>query len=95
MVSAASLGDARVMEEAVVEIEATSNEGHVHARSVLGFLSRMGMMRERNKVARFLFFCLGLIFMFFDSVVVIWGFFFFKWVFFLCLFAKKIYGFEG
>ena len=65
MVSAASLGDARVMEEAVVEIEATSNEGHVHARSVLGFLSRMGMMRERNKVARFLFFCLGLIFMFF------------------------------
>ena len=42
----------------------------------------------------FLVFCLGLIFMFFDSVVVIWGFLFSSG-FFLCLFAKKIYGFEG
>ena len=89
MVSAASLGDARVMEEAVVEIEATSNEGHVHARSVLGFLSRMGMMRERNKVARFLFFCLGLIFMFFDSVVVIWVFFFPMVFFFFVIVSQE------
>ena len=29
-----------------------------------------------GKFQLFLFFCLGLIFMFFDSVVVIWGFFF-------------------
>ena len=41
----------------------------------------------------FLLFCLGLIFMFFDSVVVIWGFF--SSGIFLYLFAKKIYGFEG
>ena len=45
-------------------------------------------------VAGFLFFCLGLIFMFFDLMVVIWGFFF-PVGFFLCFFAKKIYGFEG
>ena len=77
MVLMASSGNVRVMEEAVAKIEAASNEGHAHVRSVLGFLSGMRMMRERNKVAGFLFFCLGLIFMFFDSVVVIWGFFFF------------------
>ncbi|XP_023907823.1 ERAD-associated E3 ubiquitin-protein ligase component HRD3A isoform X1 [Quercus suber] len=55
MVSAASSGDARVMEEAVAEIEAASNEGYAHARSVLGFLSGMGMMRARNKAKAFLF----------------------------------------
>ena len=48
MVSTAILGDAWVMEEAVAEVEATSNEGHAHTRSVLGFLSGMEMMRERG-----------------------------------------------
>ena len=49
------MGNAWVMEEAVVEIKVASNERHVHARSVLGFLFRMGMMRERNKAKAFLF----------------------------------------
>ena len=39
-------------------------------------------------VARFLFFCLGLIFMFFDSVVVIWVFFFPNGFFCVCLLIK-------
>ena len=59
--------------------------------------------------AGFLFFCLGLMFMFFDLVVVIWGFLFvcpmifcsifindsIDLGFFVCLFAKKNYEFEG
>ena len=40
-------------------------------------------------VAGFLFFCLGLIFMFFDSVVVIWVFFFFSSGFFFCVFLPR------
>ena len=42
-------------------------------------------------VAGFLFFCLGLIFMFFDSMVVIWGFFFFFFSsgFFFCVFLPR------
>ena len=46
--------------------------------------------RERNKVAGFLFFCLGLIFMFFYSVVVIWGFFF-QWVFFVFVSQENLW----
>ncbi|XP_059454556.1 ERAD-associated E3 ubiquitin-protein ligase component HRD3A [Corylus avellana] len=55
MVAAASSGDARVMEEAAAEIEAAASEGHAHARSVLGFLYGMGMMRETNKAKAFLY----------------------------------------
>lgn len=55
MVAAASEGDAQVMEEAVAKIEAAANEGHAHARSVLGFLYGMGMMREANKAKAFLY----------------------------------------
>ena len=36
-------------------------------------------------VARFPFFCLGLVFMFFDSMVVIGGFFFFFFSGFFCV----------
>ena len=43
------------MEEAAAEIEtAAKEEGDPHARSVLGFLYGMGMMRERNKAKAFL-----------------------------------------
>jgi SEL1 protein len=55
MFAAVSSGDARVMEEAAAEIEAAGSEGHAHARSVLGFLYGMGMMRETNKAKAFLY----------------------------------------
>ena len=55
MISASTNGDARIMEEATVEIETSANtEGDPHARSVLGFLYGIGMMRERNKAKAFL-----------------------------------------
>ncbi|GMJ14894.1 EMS-mutagenized bri1 suppressor 5 [Hibiscus trionum] len=55
MISACTNGDARLMEEAAAEIETAANtEGDPHARSVLGFLYGMGMMRERNKAKDFL-----------------------------------------
>ncbi|KAK8503969.1 hypothetical protein V6N12_019136 [Hibiscus sabdariffa] len=55
MISASTNGDARLMEEAAAEIETAANtEGDPHARSVLGFLYGMGMMRERNKAKNFL-----------------------------------------
>ena len=42
-------------EEAAAEIETEANtKGDPHARSVLGFLYGMGMMRERNKAKAFL-----------------------------------------
>ena len=45
-------------------------------------------------VAGFLFFFLGLIFMFFNSVVVIWGFFFSSGVFCVCL-PRKFMGLKA
>ncbi|XVE58869.1 hypothetical protein DITRI_Ditri04bG0203500 [Diplodiscus trichospermus] len=55
MISASTSGDARLMEEAAAEIETAANtEGGPHARSVLGFLYGMGIMRERNKAKAFL-----------------------------------------
>ncbi|KAF5445512.1 hypothetical protein F2P56_034559 [Juglans regia] len=55
MVSAASSGDARLMEEAAAEIENAASEGHAHARSVLGFLHGMGLMKQRNKAKSFMY----------------------------------------
>lgn len=55
MLSAASSGDARLTEEAVGEIEAAADEGNAHARSVLGFLYGLGMMREKNKAKAFMY----------------------------------------
>ncbi|XP_040996581.1 ERAD-associated E3 ubiquitin-protein ligase component HRD3A [Juglans microcarpa x Juglans regia] len=55
MLLAASSGDARLTEEAVGEIEATADEGNAHARSVLGFLYGLGMMREKNKAKAFMY----------------------------------------
>lgn len=49
MVSVASSGDTRLMEEAAAEIENSASGGHAHARSVLGFLHGMGLMKQRNK----------------------------------------------
>ncbi|XWS37568.1 hypothetical protein CRYUN_Cryun19dG0054900 [Craigia yunnanensis] len=50
MISASTNGDTRIMEEAAADIEKSANtEGDPHARSVLGFLYGIGMMRERNK----------------------------------------------
>ena len=45
-------------------------------------------------VAGFLFFCLCLIFMLFNSVVVIWGFFFFSGFFCVCL-PRKFMGLKA
>lgn len=55
MVTASSRGDARGMEEAASEMEATAAAGHPHAQSVMGFLYGMGMVRERNKAKSFLY----------------------------------------
>ena len=46
-------------------------------------------------LARFLFFCLGLIFMFFDSVVVIWGFYFSVGFFFCVCLLRKLMGLKA
>ncbi|CAK9158646.1 unnamed protein product [Ilex paraguariensis] len=55
MVNAASRGDERLMAEAEAEIEAAARKGCANAQSVMGFLTRMGMGRERNKAASFLY----------------------------------------
>ncbi|KAK6925303.1 Sel1-like repeat [Dillenia turbinata] len=55
MVSAASSGEPRLMEEAAAEIEASAEEGNAHAQSALGFLYYIGMARERNKGKGFLY----------------------------------------
>ncbi|KAK6921284.1 Sel1-like repeat [Dillenia turbinata] len=55
MVSAASSGEPRLMEEAAAEIEAATGGGNAHAQSALGFLYHMGMARERSKGKGFLY----------------------------------------
>ncbi|KAJ7975247.1 ERAD-associated E3 ubiquitin-protein ligase component HRD3A [Quillaja saponaria] len=55
MMSAASSGEVRLMEEAIGEIEAAAESGYPAAQSVLGFLYGMGQMRERNKAKAFLY----------------------------------------
>ncbi|GAV81093.1 Sel1 domain-containing protein [Cephalotus follicularis] len=49
ILSAASGGDLRLMEEAAEEIEEAAGRGNPHTQSVLGFLYAMGMTKERNK----------------------------------------------
>lgn len=49
MVSAGSSGNARVMEEAMSEINAAASKGHAHARSVQGFLYGTGMMGDQEE----------------------------------------------
>lgn len=55
MVSAASSGEPRLMEEATSEIEAAAKGGDPHSRSVLGFFYQMGMGKERNKAKAILY----------------------------------------
>lgn len=55
MVSSASSGDERTMEEAASEIEASAVAGNPHAQSALGFLYGMGQMRERSKAKALLY----------------------------------------
>ena len=55
MMSAVSSADVRLMEEAAGEIEAAAESGYPGAQSVLGFLSGMGLLRERSKSKAFLY----------------------------------------
>lgn len=55
MMWAVSGGEVRMMEEAAAEIEAAAVVGNPHAQSVLGFLSGLGQMKERNKAKAFLY----------------------------------------
>lgn len=54
ILSAASEGNFRLMEEAVDEIEAASSAGDPHAQSIMGFVYGIGMMREKSKSKSFL-----------------------------------------
>ncbi|XP_010540030.1 PREDICTED: ERAD-associated E3 ubiquitin-protein ligase component HRD3A-like [Tarenaya hassleriana] len=51
--SAASEGNARLMEDAVAEIEAVAAAGDPQAQSVMGFVYGMGMMREKSAAKSF------------------------------------------
>ncbi|XP_058079799.1 ERAD-associated E3 ubiquitin-protein ligase component HRD3A isoform X2 [Magnolia sinica] len=55
MISAASAGDPRLMEEAASEIEASAGRGFPHAQSALGFLHGMGCMRDQSTAKAFLY----------------------------------------
>lgn len=55
MVNAVSSGYASLANEAASELEAAGEVGHPHARSVLGFLHGVGLMRERNKAKAFMY----------------------------------------
>ncbi|CAM8971569.1 unnamed protein product [Rhodiola kirilowii] len=55
MISAASSGDLRSIDEASSEIEVAALAGDPHAQSVLGFLYQMGIMRDRDGAKAFLF----------------------------------------
>lgn len=49
IISAASEGNTRLMEEAVAELELSASSGDPHAQSVMGFLYGIGMMRETSR----------------------------------------------
>ncbi|GMH14097.1 hypothetical protein Nepgr_015938 [Nepenthes gracilis] len=55
IVTSVSVGNPRLSEEGESEIAAAANGGDPHARSMLGFLLRMGMGRERNQAKAFLY----------------------------------------
>ncbi|CAI0400418.1 unnamed protein product [Linum tenue] len=56
MLSAVTIGEIRLMEEAAAEIEAVAAEkGNPHAQSLLGFLFGMGQMRDMSKSKAFLY----------------------------------------
>ncbi|KAK7251737.1 hypothetical protein RIF29_35192 [Crotalaria pallida] len=55
MLSAVTSADVRLMEEATGEIEVAAESGYPAAQSVLGFLSGMGLLRERSKGKSFLY----------------------------------------
>uniref|UniRef100_A0A1J3F7Q4 ERAD-associated E3 ubiquitin-protein ligase component HRD3A n=1 Tax=Noccaea caerulescens TaxID=107243 RepID=A0A1J3F7Q4_NOCCA len=54
ILSAASEGNFRWMEEAVEEIEEASSAGDPHSQSIMGFVYGTGMMREKSKSKSFL-----------------------------------------
>ncbi|KAL1365973.1 hypothetical protein HN51_013901 [Arachis hypogaea] len=55
IMSAATSADVRLSEEGAAEIEAAAESGYPGAQSVLGFLSGMGLLRERSKSKAFLY----------------------------------------
>ncbi|CAL0312358.1 unnamed protein product [Lupinus luteus] len=55
VMSAVSSADVRLMEEACGEIESAAESGYPAAQSMLGFLWRMGILRERSKAKAFLY----------------------------------------
>ncbi|KAE9613836.1 hypothetical protein Lal_00016224 [Lupinus albus] len=55
IMSAVTSADVKLMEEACGEIEAAAESGYPAAQSMLGFLWRMGILRERSKAKAFLY----------------------------------------
>ncbi|XP_010416167.1 PREDICTED: ERAD-associated E3 ubiquitin-protein ligase component HRD3A-like [Camelina sativa] len=53
IISAASEGNTRLMEEAVTELEASASAGDLHAKSVMGFVYGIGMIRETSEAKSF------------------------------------------
>ncbi|KFK41792.1 hypothetical protein AALP_AA2G172600 [Arabis alpina] len=54
ILSAASEGNTRLMEEAVSEIDSSASTGDPHAQSVMGFVYGIGMVRESSRSIRML-----------------------------------------
>ncbi|EOA34591.1 hypothetical protein CARUB_v10022149mg, partial [Capsella rubella] len=54
IISAASEGNTRFMEEGVTELEVFASAGDLHAKSVMGFVYGIGMIREKSEAKSFL-----------------------------------------